>query len=905
MLFFWHAPMTPNEHGGNRSRLAQLAGKAPDEILDFSANINPLGPPDWLRPVISRNLSELVHYPDPQAGALVAAASRRYGASADEILTGNGSTELLYLLAQVTGKKRAVIPVPCYTDYARAARLAGMELISFPIAEKDGFQFEPERLAPLLNAAAAVFIGRPNNPTGQVCHAPSIRTLAQAHSECFFIVDEAFGDFVEHFESLTANRPPNVIVLLSLTKIFAIPGLRLGCAVADAALVRSVRERQTPWSVNTLAQAVGVAALGDADYVARSRSMVGRQREALLAGLQTITGLKIYPSAANFLLGRLDLPAVATLPALQAGSPAPDARTLAQRLLSEDGIAIRVCDNFEGLDARFFRVAVRTADENARLIAALHRRWPVHRRWPIQRQWPIQRVLNGRKAQPKARRTPAIMFQGVSSNAGKSVMTAALCRILLQDGYHVAPFKAQNMSLNSFVTRDGGEMGRAQAVQAQACRIEPDVRMNPVLLKPNSDTGSQVILLGRPIRQAHGRPVGNMTVSEYIRYKPEAFKTVAQAYDGLAAEYDAIVLEGAGSPAEVNLKRHDIVNMAMAQHARARVLLVGDIDRGGVFASFVGTLEVLAEWERALVAGFVVNRFRGQEELLRDALDYTKWHTGKPVFGVVPYIANLNLPEEDSVTFKSRTLDRVQPEDTNAVEIAIIDLPHVSNFTDFDPFRMEHDVHLQIVRSADELCRPDAIIIPGSKNTLGDLAYLKHSGLAERIMRLAAEGKTEIVGICGGFQMIGKEIRDPQRVESSTGVSAGLALLDVQTVMAVEKTLLRASARHVVSGLEVQGYEIHHGQTRTATLAPLIVRPDGEIIGLATADGRIWGTYLHGVFDADPFRRWFIDRLRVRRGLPAMGRVMANYSIEPALDQLAQIVRRSLKMDVIYRLMGL
>jgi histidinol-phosphate/aromatic aminotransferase/cobyric acid decarboxylase-like protein len=299
---------------------------------------------------------------------LVAAASRRYGAAADEILSGNGSTELLYLLAQVAGTKRAVIPVPCYTDYARAARLAGMELIPVPLAEKDGFQFEPMRLTPLLNEAAAVFIGRPNNPTGQVCPAQSIRTLAQAHPECLFIVDEAFGDFVEHFESLTINRPPNVAVLLSLTKIFAIPGLRLGCAVADAALAERVRERQPPWSVNTLAQAVGVAALGDADYVARSRAMVCRQREALLAELRRIQGLVVYPGAANFLLVRLD-------------ASGPDARILAQRLLSEDGIAIRVCANFEGLNARFFRVAVRTADENARLIAAL------------------QRFLNGRKAQ--------------------------------------------------------------------------------------------------------------------------------------------------------------------------------------------------------------------------------------------------------------------------------------------------------------------------------------------------------------------------------------------------------------------------------------------------------------------------------------------------------------------------
>ena len=859
--------MTGNGHGGNLNRLARLAGRAPDEILDFSANINPLGPPEWLRPVISRHVSELVHYPDPEAAGLVAAAARRYGVSPDEILAGNGSTELLYLLAQAAGLPRALIPVPSYTDYARAARLAGMDAIEAPLSGEDGFALDPARLAPLLAAEpAAVFVGRPNNPTGRVCGAPPLRALAEAHPDSLFIVDEAFGDFVEDFESLTARRPPNVAVLLSLTKIFAVPGLRLGCAAANPELVRRVRELQAPWSVNTLAQAVGEAALKDEDYIARSRELVRREREALSAGLREIPGLTVIPGAANFLLARL-------------APPLPDADALAQRLLAEDGIAIRTCRDFRGLDARYFRVAVRTAPENERLIAALGR------------------VLASRPAARRTRRTPAIMFQGTGSNAGKSVLTAALCRILFQDGVRVAPFKAQNMSLNSFVTRDGGEMGRAQVVQAQACRIEPDVRMNPVLLKPNSDTGSQVIVLGQPVR--------NMKVSEYIAYKPEAFRAVCRAYDELAAGYDAIVIEGAGSPGEVNLKQHDIVNMAMARYARSPVLLVGDIDRGGVFASFVGTMEVLSEWERALVAGFVVNRFRGQESLLADALEYTRQPTGRPVLGVVPYLAGMNLPEEDSVTFKSRALDQKRSED-NAVDVAVVDLPHVSNFTDFDAFRAEPDVHLRIVRAAAELGRPDALVIPGSKNTLADLAYLKTSGLGAGIAALAGAGRTEIVGICGGFQMIGGEIDDPEHVESAAGGAEGLGLLKVRTVMRGEKTLLRSAARHAPSGLTVHGYEIHHGETTAdAATAPLFVRSDGEPAGMATADGLAWGTYLHGVFDADEFRRWFIDRLRVRRGLEAVGHVLAAYDIEPALDRLAAVVRRSLKMDDIYRLMGI
>jgi len=857
--------MTEFGHGGNLRKLAGEAGRPAADLLDFSANINPLGPPDWLRPVISSHISDLVHYPDPETTALTQVAAHHYHAAPTEVLTGNGSAELLDLLAQNAGPKRAIIPVPSYRDYARAARLAGLDIVELPLTEADGFSLDSAHLASLLKTPALVFIGQPNNPTGQLCPTPALRTLVAAHPECHFIIDEAFGDFVENFDSLTQNRPANVTVLLSLTKIFAIPGLRLGCAVTDAALASRVRERQTPWSVNTLAQAVGVAALQDANYVSRSRAMVRTERDWLWNELSHITGLVPYPGVANFLLVRLN------------GSTA-DTNALAKNLLVKHGIAIRPCDNYRGLDNHYFRIAVRPRAENERLIDAL------------------QACLGTRHPVARPRRTPAIMFQGTTSNAGKSVMTAALCRILLQDGYRVAPFKSQNMSLNSFVTRDGGEMGRAQVVQAQACHIEPDVRMNPVLLKPNSATGAQVIVMGKP--------VGNMSVDAYINYKPEAFKTICRAYDELAADHDVIVLEGAGSPGEVNLKSHDIVNMNMARYARSPVLLVGDIDRGGVFSAFVGTMEVLTEWERALVAGFVVNRFRGQESLLRDALDYMLRVTGRPVFGVVPNLSNLNLPEEDSVSFKSGVMDQ-KKQDGAAVEIAVIDLPHISNFTDFDAFKAEPDVFVRIVRSVAELGTPAAVIIPGSKNTLHDLAYLKQTGLADVLLKLAATNKTEIVGICGGFQMIGREIEDPASVETSSGRASGLGLLDIQTIMKDEKTLLRVSAKHAPSGLAVQGYEIHHGQTQSQATAPLFVRSDGESIGLANGDGRVWGTYLHGVFDADPFRRWFINRLRERCGLDPLAGVTAAYDIEPALDRLADTVRKALRMDEVYRAMGL
>jgi len=490
--------------------------------------------------------------------------------------------------------------------------------------------------------------------------------------------------------------------------------------------------------------------------------------------------------------------------------------------------------------------------------------------------------------------TPALMFQGTCSNAGKSILTAAMCRILLQDGLAVAPFKAQNMSLNSYVTHGGEEMGRAQVVQAQAARLDPDVRMNPVLLKPSSDTGSQVIVMGRP--------VANMSVTDYFNYKPEAFARVQEAYDSLAAEHQVIVMEGAGSPAEVNLKHHDIVNMPMARYARAKVLLVGDIDRGGVFASFVGTMEILDQWERDLLAGFVVNRFRGQKSLLDDALRYMTEKTGRPVLGVVDYLADLGLPEEDSVSFKNGFFDQ-QCRGRTDVDLALIDLPHISNFTDFEPFLAEPDVRIRLVKKAADLGRPQAILLPGSKNVVADLRYLQENGLAEAIGALAGQG-VEVVGICGGFQIMGSTIADPHRIESAGDNVAGLALLDIVTTLAPEKTLTLKSGRHLPSGCQVRGYEIHHGLSVGSGL-PLLELAADEQAGVVTDDGLLWGSYLHGIFDSDPFRRWFIDRLRVRHGLAPLGRVQACYDLEPAFDRLAAAVRQQMDMAKIYALLGL
>lgn len=852
-------------HGGHVRALAQAAGRAPEDILDFSANMNPLGPPEWLRVEIGAAVSSLVHYPDPDCAGLLGAAAKRYGAPVSRFVAGNGTSELLFALPKASGLKRAALFGPGYVDYETACRRAGMEVCVHALSPERAFVPSAADLDALLAdpRPTLVIIGSPNNPTGATIKPELLRAAAKRRQDCLFVIDEAFADFDPAFESLTRDLPDNAAAMLSLTKTFAVPGLRLGLLAASEGLCARVRREIAPWSVNALAQAVGARALADAAYLEKTRVETPRLRAALEEALRNIPGLTVFPSRANYLLCRL------------ASGTAAD---LGAALLKNHGIAIRDCANYQGLDARYFRVAVRPEADNARLLEAL-----------------AAALAPGRKPfAPPKRKTPAIMFQGTSSNAGKSLLAAAMCRILLQDGFSVAPFKSQNMSLNSFVTGKGGEMGRAQVLQAQACRLEPDARMNPILLKPSSDVGSQVIVMGKP--------VGAMRVMQYVRYKPTAFAIAKTAYDELANAHDVMVIEGAGSPAEVNLKAHDIVNMAMASYAGAKVLLVSDIDRGGSFASLLGTMDCLSEAERALTAGYVLNRFRGDPSLLDDALSFMVRATGKEVLGVVPNIDDHGLPEEDSVSFKVALGGADKP--SAALDIAILDLAHISNFTDFDALAVEPDVAVRVVRRAEDLRTPDAVILPGSKNTIADLADLRRRGLAAAVTALAATGKVEIVGVCAGLQMLGTSVGDPHGLETDKGGAAGLGLLPIATELAPEKTLLRSEARDTPTGQGLRGYEIHHGVTViNGDCEIAATRSDGAAIGYAARGGMVWGSYLHGLFDADGFRRAWLDGLRARKGLPPVGAITP-YDLEPALERLAAIVRQSLDMNKIRALLG-
>jgi len=428
-----------------------------------------------------------------------------------------------------------------------------------------------------------------------------------------------------------------------------------------------------------------------------------------------------------------------------------------------------------------------------------------------------------------------LMIQGTTSDAGKSMLVTGLCRVLARRGLRVAPFKPQNMALNSAVTVDGGEIGRAQAVQAQACGLEPHTDMNPVLLKPNTDIGAQVIV--------HGRALASMDARAYHDYKAVAFRAVMESYERLCQQYDVLIVEGAGSPAEINLRDRDIANMGFAEAVDCPVLLIADIDRGGVFAQLVGTLALLSETEQARVAGFVINRFRGDVELLMPGVEWLEARTGKPVLGILPYLHGLHLEAEDA-------LPRAQSGATSphAVRVVVPVLPRISNHTDFDPLRLHPQVDFRYVGPGENIPGADLIILPGSKSVRADLAWLRANGWVEALQRHLRYGG-KVIGLCGGFQMLGQAIHDPLGLEGEAGTSAGLQWFDLTTTLETGKQLRRVNGVLTLENAAVSGYEIHHGVTHGPALArPAVCLADGHD-GAISGDDRILGTYLHGLFD--------------------------------------------------------
>ena len=480
-----------------------------------------------------------------------------------------------------------------------------------------------------------------------------------------------------------------------------------------------------------------------------------------------------------------------------------------------------------------------------------------------------------------------LMVQGTTSDAGKSTLVTALCRWLTRQGVRVVPFKPQNMALNSAVTAEGGEIGRAQAVQAQAAGLAPHTDMNPVLLKPNSDTGSQVII--------HGRAVTSMNAVAYHDYKAIAMQAVLASHDRLSAAYPVVMVEGAGSPAEINLRAGDIANMGFAEAVDCPVILIADINRGGVFAHLVGTLELLSESEQARVQGFIINRFRGDIALLQPGLDWLEQRTGKPVIGVLPYVMDLHLEAEDGIDPRQiKKADRV-------LNVVVPVLPRISNHTDFDPLRLHPQVNVQFVGPGQPIPPADLIILPGSKSVRSDLAYLRANGWDTAIERHLRYGG-RVLGICGGLQMLGEQVHDPLGLEGAPGSSDGLGLLAFTTQLEAEKQLRNVRGRLALENAEVSGYEIHAGVTRGSALElPAVQLEDGRCDGACSADGQIIGTYLHGLFESpaacSALLRW--------AGLPSVQAVDYHALRERDIERLADLVENHLDTARLRQLCGL
>lgn len=496
-------------------------------------------------------------------------------------------------------------------------------------------------------------------------------------------------------------------------------------------------------------------------------------------------------------------------------------------------------------------------------------------------------------------RNKSVMIQGTASSVGKSMLTAALCRIFTQDGYDVNPFKSQNMSLNSYITHEGHEMGRAQVMQAEAAGKAPIVEMNPILLKPTSDRKSQVIIEGKVFR--------DMDAVDYFAFKKQLKGKISDIYERMAVKSDIVVIEGAGSPAEINLKQEDFVNMGMAQIAKAPVILVGDIDRGGVFASLVGTMQLLDEEERKLVKGVIINKFRGSLEILEPGLRMLEEIIKVPVLGVVPYYHHY-LEDEDSV---SDWLQHVKGTESE-IEIAVISLPYMSNFTDFNALRLYEGVNLKFVRLHEELGNPDVIIIPGTKSTIKDMLALKQNGMDQKILQCHQNGSA-VFGVCGGFQILGSKILDPDRTESDMESIEGLGLLNCETIFKPIKTTTLSEGVEKVFGSKVKGYEIHMGEAVVNSIENAFIdlssrngKPYTGADGLVNEGHTVFGTYLHGIFDSKDFTAKFLSLIRQRKGLEPKGyeNVPDYWDFkEQQYDKLAEVVRGSLNMDKIYEIL--
>lgn len=918
-------PLSHTFHGGNRAaliRAARAAGWTGEEasFIDASVNLNPLGPPACLKEVLLSSYDSLLEYPDPSYSELADKAAHYHHNGSVDYVFGNGADELIFALARLLAKSGgttssgALVHIPCFASYIEALEAAGLSTFTSHQWE-ELFHFEPVQDP---RGIGSIWFGAPNNPDGELPegYPDSILAVAERNPGIFYIVDEAFIEFSVKDSLLQKSiLPDNIAVIRSLTKICAVPGLRIGYAVLSPQLGALLRKELPNWPLNALAESFARRIFDDPEtpgFITATQQFIKHERERFLTLLTPLYECSL--SRANFLMirprikvGQVKTPGASDLAgntsragaAGGAGADGTAGAALRHYALSR-GIAFRDCSTIPGLSAEWSRIGIKRPEENDTIIKAL-----------LDFAEGAGVPPTGFAIQPHKKRAKALMIQGCSSSAGKSVLVSALCRIMRNRGIDVAPFKAQNMSNNSAVTPDGLEIGRAQAVQALACGLVPDVRMNPVLIKPEGDSTSQIIL--------NGKPWGRRTARDYYADKLDMVRAAQNAYDSLASEHEVIILEGAGSPAEINLKEGDFVNMQAALYAEADVYLVGDIDRGGVFAAFLGHLATFDAEERRRLKGFIINKFRGDADLLKPAYELLKRYTAIPVVGCIPYFRDIIIPEEDEhrllSSFVAGAATGQADIASNKLAIGTLQFPHGSNLTDFEAFAVESDVSLVPVLDPADMEGLDALIIPGTKTTIGDLLWLEQRGLAEKLVQQASHGLL-VFGICGGYQMLGERIYDPEHIESPRTVQAGLGLLPLETAFVPNKTLYHGSySAYWPSAYEgatphdiiaIQGYEIHHGQTRVLTtrcesacfddspVFPFIRNNVGEALGYCK--GTVMGTYLHGVFDNDHFRTAFLNMLRRRKGL-ASQEIRQAPQTDRELQKLADLVETHCDID--------
>jgi adenosylcobyric acid synthase len=802
----------PGAHGGDGARLAAALGLDVGAVLDLSVSLNPAAPDPG--EVVAKHLDTLRRYPDPAPAtrALEAAMAVDDG----RVLLTNGGAEAITLVA---------------------AELGGH-------ADHPDFSLYP-------TGGERRWRSNPHNPTGRLAPDGEVAT----------VWDEAFYPLATgRWTRGDAER--GAVVVGSLTKLLACPGLRVGYVLApNRGLTERLAAAQPAWSLNSLAAAALPDLLAGVDLGGWAR-LVAEWRAALVELLRGHE-LEPEPSDANFVLVK-----------------APDLRDR----LAPHAVLVRSCASF-GLPDHV-RIAVPDPAGLTRLAHAL--------------ATPPFSVRKAAKYGAVAHREPlglggplrgALMVCGTASDVGKSHVVAGLCRVLRRRGVRVAPFKAQNMALNSFVAPDGGEIARAQAVQAQAAGVEPEVAMNPILLKPTGERTSQVVV--------RGRPGPHLDAAAYQREKPRLAGVVQESLDDLRSRFDVVVIEGAGSPAEINLLEHDIVNLGLAARAGVPAVVVADIDRGGAFAALYGTVALLPENLRATVRGFLVNKFRGDPALLGDAFEQLERRCGVPGLGVLPYLTDVALDAEDSLALAGTRPQPAGPALGDTIDVAAIRFPRLANFTDLDPLAMEPGVNVRLVQDPAGLGAPDLVVLPGTKATVDDLEWLRARGMDQALAGARAAGSV-VLGVCGGYQMLGRAIDDP--VESGRGRVEGLGWLDVETVFEAGKVTRRR--RGTLLGRPVAGYQIHHGRVRRAGGATPWLHLDdvhgAEEEGARDAIGTVLGTTVHGLFEEDGARVAFLEEV-ARRGGKSF--VASGWSFAAArerqIDCLADAVESHLDLDAL------